>query len=176
MKILFTAILFSITTSIAAQKDGGAVELIKHEEQLIGTEAPPLTITDWLQNTPVDTNLAGKFRVLEFWATWCIPCLKAVPHMNKLQEKMKGGNIVFLSVTSESPEKVKTTLQKVSFETIVVSDQTRAIHRGLGIEYKGTTRLPRTVLIDDKNKIIWYGNPQKLTEKMLRRFVKGEKI
>ncbi|MCG2612944.1 TlpA family protein disulfide reductase [Terrimonas sp. NA20] len=172
----FLMMLLLIAVDVFAQEDAGAMDVMKYQEQLLGTEAPPLTITDWLQNIPADTNFTGKYKVLEFWATWCLPCLKAVPHMNKLQEKMKGENIVFVSVGYESAEKVKATLEKVSFETIVVSDQTRSIHRGLGIQYKGTTPLPRTVLIDDKNRIIWYGTPKKLTEKMLRRFVKGDKV
>jgi thiol-disulfide isomerase/thioredoxin len=176
MKSFFIVLSLLIVVSLTAQEDVGAMDVMKYQEQLLGAEAPRLTVTDWLQNIPADTNLTGKYKVLEFWATWCVPCLKAVPHMNKLQEKMAGENIVFLSVGYESAEKVKATLQKVSFKTIVVSDQTRSIHRGLGIQYKGTTPIPRTVLIDDKNKIVWYGNPKKLTEKMLKRFVKGEKI
>lgn len=172
--LLVTCLLTTI--NLFSQRDGGAMDVMKYQEQLIGTEAPSFTITDWLQNKPADTNFSGKYKVLEFWATWCVPCLKAVPHLNKLQRRLAGENIVFLSVGYESAEKVKTTLEKVSFETIVVSDQTKSIHTGLGIQYMGTTPIPRTVLIDDKNRIVWYGNPRKLTEKMLKRFVKGEKV
>ena len=64
----------------------------------------------------------------------------------------------------------------MKFETIVVSDQTKSIHRALKIENDGTMPLPRTVLIDDENKIVWYGSPEELTGKLIEKFLKKEKI
>jgi thiol-disulfide isomerase/thioredoxin len=54
----------------------------------VGDPAPPITITEWLANTPEDTTLRDKFIVLEFWATWCKPCLEAVPHLNELRAQV----------------------------------------------------------------------------------------
>ena len=56
--------------------------------------------------------LAGKAVVLEIWATWCGPCVGAIPHLNELAEKFKDRPIVFLSVTNEEPAVVEGLLKK----------------------------------------------------------------
>lgn len=167
--LLLIALLFPVF--LFAQSD-----LFKPQSEMIGTTLKELTITDYLQNKPEDTNFNNKFKVLEFWATWCRPCLKAIPHLNKLQNKYKDRNIVFLSFTYQKPEETLKTLQKVKFETIVVSDQTRKTQRSLKVENNGTLPIPRTVLIDDENKIVWYGSPEKLTEKIIEKFLRKEKL
>jgi thiol-disulfide isomerase/thioredoxin len=164
-------IILCLPLNLLAQWD-----LLKPQLELIDTKIDTINITNYLLNEPVDKNLNTKFKVLEFWATWCRPCLKAVPHLNRLQQKFKDSNIVFLSFTYEKPEKTMPTFNKVKFETIVVTDTTKTIHRKLRIEYKGTMPLPRTVLIDDENKIIWYGSPDKLNAKLIERFLNKKRI
>ncbi len=146
------------------------------QKTAIGTTADSIQFTHYLQNAPAVKNYNKRFKVLEFWATWCKPCLKAVPHLNKMQAAFKGQNIVFLSVTYETPEKAAATLKKLSFETIVVSDTAKTIHHKLKIESNGTMALPRTVLIDDENKIVWYGSPNDLNAKLIKKFLAKEPI
>jgi thiol-disulfide isomerase/thioredoxin len=150
--------------------------LFKPQQELINTKVDTITITNYLINEPANKEFNSKYKVLEFWATWCRPCLKAVPHLNKLQEKFKDSNIIFLSFTYESPQKAAEAFKKVKFETVVVSDTTRATHKKLRIDYNGTMPLPRTVLIDNRNKIVWYGSPEKLTPRLLERFLRNETI
>ena len=168
-KILLTAFAF-LPFVLFAQN------LFKSQKELVNTKVDTLIISHFLLNEPTDKNFNAKFKVLEFWATWCKPCLKAVPHLNKLQAKFKDSNIVFLSFTDERPLKAAEAFKKVSFETIVVSDTMRVTHRKLRIDLNGTMVLPRTVLIDDENKIVWYGNPEKLTPKLLERFLKKQRV
>jgi thiol-disulfide isomerase/thioredoxin len=151
-------------------------DLSKQQMALLQTKADTLIITHYLLNEPADKNFHSKFKVLEFWATWCRPCLRAVPHLNKLQSKFKDRNVVFLSFTYERPDKAATAFQKVNFESIVVSDTTKTTHRNLRVEYNGTMGLPRTILIDDENKIVWYGSPDKLTPKLMERFLRKEQL
>jgi thiol-disulfide isomerase/thioredoxin len=151
-------------------------DLTKKQSEMIGKKIKELTITDYLLNKPANTNFNHTFKVVEFWATWCKPCLRAVPHLNRLQNKFNNRDVVFISFTYESPAVTIKTLEKVKFQSIVVSDQTKNTHRSLHIEYNGTMVLPRTVLIDDENNIVWYGKPNQLSEKLLEKFLRKEKL
>ena len=169
MKKILLILYLCFPTILLAQSD-----LFTQQRDLIGTKINEIDLTDYIQNQPDDKNFNGKFKVLEFWATWCKPCLAAVPHLNKLQEKFKNQNIVFLSITHEKPAITTKTLQKVKFKTIVVSDTTRTIHKRLKIQHNGTMPLPRTVLIDNENKIVWYGSPTDLTTELIEKFLNKE--
>jgi thiol-disulfide isomerase/thioredoxin len=150
--------------------------LFKPQLALLNTRIDTIVVSNYLLNEPTDKDFSSKFKVLEFWATWCRPCLKAVPHLNRLQTKFKDSNIVFFSFTYEKPEKAAEAFKKVNFETIVVSDTNKVIHRKLLIEMNGTMPLPRTVLIDDQNRIVWYGSPEKLNAKLLEKFLRKESL
>lgn len=138
----------------------------------IGDKAPKITITDYILNHPKDKKIENKFIILEFWATWCAPCLGAVPHLNDLQNKFKSRkDLLFLSLTYEKPEKTKRTLEKIEFKTIVVSDQTKNTEKNFNVE-----GIPHTVLIDNKGIVKWIGNPYELNTSMIDDFLDGKNI
>lgn len=154
-----------------------ALFLITHaQEQIqINDIAPEIMITDWIQNIPKDTSLTNKYIVLEFWATWCGPCLKAVPHLNELQEMFKRNDLIFLSMTNEKTELVKNTLKRFSFHSAVVSDQTSKTQTGFGDKKNGMVSLPMTVLIDKDEIIRWIGMPEDLNAAIMNDFLSGGK-
>jgi len=143
----------------------------------VGDKAPKLNITDYLQNVPKDKNLDKKYVLLEFWATWCATCLEEVPNLNQLQEIFKDKtDLVFVSITDESPEKTKNTLQRVKFNSIVVSDQTKQAFNDFVVDKKGASTLPKTFLIDDKGILRWIGEPYLLNDVVITKFLSGEDI
>jgi thiol-disulfide isomerase/thioredoxin len=93
MKILLAGILFSVScfaqlTTPPIDQKGPEVELSQLLQAPAGTQ-------------PVLSALRGKAVVIEFWATWCGPCVTEIPHLNELVEQVKGKPVVFLSVTDE---------------------------------------------------------------------------
>ena len=165
-KILFLFIAFSITSNLFSQTSLKA-----------GDKAPVITITDYISNIPKDKTLKNKYILLEFWATWCAPCLGAVPHLNELQAKYKNRkDLSFISMTYESPEKVLKTLQRIEFKTIVISDQTEKSHTDFGAKQNGIMTLPRTVLIDNKGIVKWIGKPDQMSDSLFDSFLKGDEI
>lgn len=133
-------------------------------------ETVKINVTDFISNIPTDKSFKNKFIVLEFWATWCAPCLGAVPHINELQNKFKSNtNLIFISITDEKVEKVLNTLKHIEFSTIVVSDQTNKTHKTLNI-----SEIPITVLIDNNGVVKWKGNPEELNEVLIEKFITGK--
>ncbi|PRZ22921.1 TlpA family protein disulfide reductase [Flavobacterium granuli] len=138
----------------------------------VGEKSPKIVITDYIQNIPKDTNLKNKFVLLEFWATWCGPCLDQVPNLNKLQEKYKSKkDFVLISITDEKTDKVLRTLKRIPFKSAVVSDQTGQTIKNFGIK-----AFPTTILIDDKGILKWIGHPETLNDVILNNFLNDKEI
>ncbi|WP_339812293.1 TlpA disulfide reductase family protein [uncultured Imperialibacter sp.] len=142
----------------------------------VGEKAPEIHITDWIANVPADKNLNHKFIVLEFWATWCGPCIAAVPHMNDLQKQFNQNDLYFISITDESVAKVERSLKRIDFQSIVVSDQTKQTHINFGDGKEGLEAYPLTVLIDKNGVIKWIGEPKSLTGELMKTFLSGPTV
>ncbi|QJW97000.1 TlpA disulfide reductase family protein [Frigoriglobus tundricola] len=65
----------------------------------IGDPAPPLRVSKWLTGTEVKAFEPGKVYVVEFWATWCGPCLGVMPQLTALQAEYKDKGLTVVSVT-----------------------------------------------------------------------------
>jgi thiol-disulfide isomerase/thioredoxin len=137
----------------------------------VGQPAPPIIITDWIANVPADKDLTSYPVVLEFWATWCAPCIAAVPHLNELQSQFAHTGLRFVSLTDEPTDKVDRLLKRVAFQSIVASDQSKKTHIAYGDGKKGLEGFPLTVFIDDKGYIQWIGDPNHLDGEILQKLL-----
>lgn len=69
----------------------------------VGSKAPPLRITEWIKGEPVKSFEPGKVYVVEFWATWCGPCIRSIPHLTELQRKNPESLVVIGVAAFERP-------------------------------------------------------------------------
>ena len=138
----------------------------------VGDKAPPISITDWLANVPANKNLEGRPIVIDFWATWCGPCIKAVPHFNELRSEFAANEeLLFLSMSDEKPDKVNRSLKRIDFQSTVVTD-----HLGKTQEALQINAIPVTYLIDRAGIIQWIGSPEMLTADLIKQFLAGEPL
>lgn len=135
-----------------------------------GGPAPQLVLNK-LFNAPVKQlksieDLKGKVVVLEFWATWCEPCVENIPHLNALADKFSGKPVVFISVTDETETKVVEFMKTVPIKGWV------AVEAGPGIfkSYKVFGR-PQTVLIDKELKVAAFTFPSEVTEEKISALI-----
>ena len=83
----------------------------------IGSTAPSLDIEHWLSDGhgkfgEVTDFESGKTYVVEFWATWCGPCIRSMPHLAELQESFANQGVQIISVSKEDLATVKTLLPR----------------------------------------------------------------
>jgi thiol:disulfide interchange protein DsbD len=107
---------------------------------------PALSLTS-LDGKPID--LAGKVAVVNFWATWCVPCIKEIPSFNKLHREFasKGVVVVGVSMDEDGVERVRPFLVKNPMEYAVALG-----NEALAKEFKTDDGIPITVVFDRAGK------------------------
>jgi thiol-disulfide isomerase/thioredoxin len=109
----------------------------------------------------------GKVMVVNFWATWCSPCLKEIPEFVRMQEKFGNRGLQFVGIAIDNPEKVREFAAKFRMNYPILLGEMRAIElaRTAGNEFGG---LPFTIIVDREGRLIGTElgglNEQKLTK------------
>lgn len=104
-------------------------------------------------------DLEGKAVVLEFWATWCDPCVESVPRLNQLAERFSGRPVVFLSVTDESEADVRAFLKDHPMRSWIAPEAGAGVFKAFRVYGR-----PHTVLIGRDGKVAAFTSPYDLTE------------
>ena len=140
-----------------------------------GDSPPPLGLESILQGPggaqPDWTALKGKVVVLEFWATWCGPCVAAMPHLNELADKFKDQPVQFIAITDQEEKEVVPFLRKKPIHAWIGLDTDKSMFKAYGI-----TSIPHTVVVDQKGRIAAITNPTSLTEEHLTDVLAGKTI
>ena len=121
---------------------------------LTGKNAPEIMIREWITANPPDLNsLQGRVYVVEFWATWCAPCRKNVPHLIELAEKFRERGLLFIAVSADkSADTVRKFVSKKGINYHVAIDRDSAER----FEIAG---FPTAFVVDHEGKVIWQGQP-----------------
>ena len=144
------------------------------KQSLIGQNAPELDIEKYLQAPEGKKSLSalkGKVVVLEFWATWCAPCVAEIPHLNQLSEEFRDKQVQFISVTDESEDIIAPFLKRQEMKSWIGLDADRSAFEAYGVR-----GIPRTFLIDQKGIIAASLHPVGLSSDLIEKVIAGKKI
>ena len=115
------------------------------------------------------TQLKGKVVLIDFWATYCSPCVKGLSHLESLQREF-GDKLRVIGVSHNSKERLERFLSKKSYDFTFAlgNDQLEGLfpHRSI----------PHSILIDDLGKIIAITSPENITEEVIRQVLAHQVI
>lgn len=138
-----------------------------------GQPAPLLHLTQVLAGPPIGQlswpAMRGKIVVVEFWATWCVPCIESIPHLDRLVQQFAGRPIRFVSITDENAALVRRFLADHPIRGWIALDGGRATMR----EY-GVSAIPLTVIVGGDGRVAGLTRPMQLTSALLQAFLSGE--
>ena len=95
----------------------------------------------------------GKLTVIDFWATWCKPCLNAMPKLNMLADTFGNKGVQFVGISVDGPRnwsKVKPFIQSMGIGYPVLIDKDGELMRDLNIN-----AIPTLLIADGKNEIVY---------------------
>jgi len=110
----------------------------------------------------------GYYTIIDFWATWCIPCRRAIPHLKKIYAKYHPKGLVIVSISNDRNWNAwQVALKKEQMPWIQVIDKFPNKNQpGTVAELYGCKALPLYILLDKEGKImLTTGNPDELVKK-----------
>ncbi len=139
-------------------------------DELIGKPSPDFKLRSTDQSELSLSSFRGKVILLNFWATWCLPCKYEMPSLNKLYNLLKDKGFTVIAISKgESEEKIWKFLKKIPLDFWVVSDPDMKVSNAYKI-----FSLPITFLIDKDQKIVKrYLGEKDWTDKKIIDEIKG---
>ena len=140
---------------VAAALAGGCASTagsVAHESAVKGAQASDFTLRDLDGRQVHLSDFQGKVVLLDFWATWCVPCSAELPQLEALYEQNKDAGLVVLGIAMDGPESVAQVLPfsrryNLTFPTLL-DEETRVVGA-----YNPQRIAPMTVLIDRRGII-----------------------
>lgn len=161
-KILsLTVLLFGIV--INAQDESAA-------KQLLGKPMPEVTVQDFDAKSVKLTNYKGKATVITFWATWCSPCIKELPHFSKLVEEYQGKlQVLAVAVGDTREDTLNFAKKNPTYKVTWLFDPEEDIEKSPVTKAMGITGLPTNFFVDADGKIVDYWRGLGSTDDLVKR-------
>ena len=126
-----------------------------------------INVSEVLQANNIVTKQESKLFLIDFWATWCGPCIHVNKYITVLQKQFPE-DLYVLSLTKENPEVVKKFLVNHNTDLAVA------------IDYDGETfftnsiySIPEAILLNSKGERLWKGHPAELKYDMIKDFIRS---
>ncbi|MFN9716121.1 MAG: TlpA family protein disulfide reductase [Planctomycetota bacterium] len=178
---LSTVVVAALSWQSAAAQDATADDLLT-----IGSDAPALDVEHWVQDGEgkfgkVTKFEKGKVYVVEFWATWCGPCIMSMPHIVDTQKKYAGKGVQIVSISDEPLETVEEFLERELPPNIASESKDITNFKELTKSYclttdpdgssskeymaaAGQNGIPCAFIVGKDAKVEWIGHPMEMDE------------
>ncbi len=197
-KSLQLATLLAVLGIATSKSQSVNAQEIQKPTLTIGSVAPDIDVQHWVSDgngkfKPIKKFEAGSVYVVEFWATWCGPCIASMPHLSELQKSYADKKVQLISVSDEDLETVKQFLERPvqSSEDAedVAADKPAQTYGQLTSNYclttdpdqsvstdymlaAGLNGIPSAFIVGKDGKIEWIGHPMSMDEP-LQKVVAG---
>lgn len=136
-----------------------------------GLKAPEIKVGEWLKGNTFEGYSKTDLTVVEFWATWCGPCIEMMPHLTKMAKKHEG-KVAFYGVSvregtgKDVPQKVKGFVEKNSANMgyNIARDTTDDFMARMWLDSASQFAIPSTFVVDKSGTLIWIGHPSELSK------------
>ncbi|MBI3684580.1 MAG: TlpA family protein disulfide reductase [Acidobacteria bacterium] len=143
--ILKTLIGLCLAALIAVTADAMRERIVS-----VGDRAPGFSIVADNGQTITHSNFGGRLLVLNFWATWCPPCIQELPSLNAFQERMKLKGVVVIGISVDKNEQTyKGFLKRAGVSFVTARDPEAEISSSYG-----TFKYPETYVIDSQGRVL----------------------
>jgi len=115
-----------------------------------GDKAPQFSIRADNGKTVTARDFGGKLLLLNFWATWCQPCVQEVPSLEQLETSLGPKGLVVLGVSEDEDQQAYRAFLDRFHVTYLTA---REPDKGIKTKY-GTIQIPESYLIDEKGKVV----------------------
>jgi thiol-disulfide isomerase/thioredoxin len=168
------ALPLALPTSAYAQETPAGVSL------KVGDMAPAFTPGKFVKGEPVASLEKGTIYVIDFWATWCGPCIQAMPHLSKVAAdyKDKGVVVIAQNVWERDDTKVEPFVVQMGDKMAVrvamddKSKDSEGVMSTTWMRAAGQNGIPTTMIIDKEGRLAWLGHPMEM-DKPLAEIVAG---
>lgn len=129
-----------------------AQDTLNNITPLVGStlKAQPFKLIDVNNKLHQLSDYKGKILIVNFWASWCTPCLEEIPAMNRAYMQLRDKNVAMLAINfGEDKETVNQFLKKYPIDFDVLLDESSAMSKDWKIN-----ALPTTVIINPRSEVI----------------------